>query len=77
MVDDRSDRPAMQLPLGELERTFIDEYVRARGYDAQTLAALPEDARRALLADASLYASMKLSEVESRSLYVHEIHAKP
>ena len=77
MGSDRFERPPMQPPLGELEHTFIDEYVRARGYDPLKLAELPADVRHDLLKDASLYASTKLSEVESRSHFVHEIHEKP
>jgi hypothetical protein len=77
MSSDRSDAAPIQPPLGELEQTLIDEYVRGRGYDPSTLAQLPADVRHALLKDASLYASMKLSEVESRSHYVQELHEKP
>jgi hypothetical protein len=76
MSVDESDMTPMRLPLADLERGFIDEYVRARGYDPVKLDELAEDVRHALLKDASLYASMKLSEVESRSHYVHELHDK-
>ena len=77
MSSNRSDTAPIQPPLGELEQTLIDEYVRARGYDPSSLAQLPADVRHDLLKDASLYASMKLSEVESRSHFVQEIHEKP
>ena len=61
-------------PLGQLERSFIDEYVRTRGHDPRALSALPAPERDALLRDASVYASSKLCEVESRSHLVHELH---
>ncbi len=61
-------------PLGQLERTLIDEYVRMRGYDPRALSRLPSAVRDALLKDASVYASSRLSEVESRSHYLHELH---
>jgi hypothetical protein len=77
MGNDPSERAPILPPLGELEQTLIDEYVRARGYDPLKLAGLPDQVRRDLLKDASLYASTKLSEVESRSHFVHEIHEKP
>ncbi len=74
MSTDLPDQKAMRLPLGDLERSFIDEYVRARGFDPHALDALPEEERQRLLKDASTYASAKLSEVESRSHFVHDIH---
>jgi hypothetical protein len=61
-------------PLGQLERSLIEAFVRGRGYDPDDLAALAEADRHALLKSASVYASSKLSEVESRARFVHEIH---
>ncbi len=71
-----TDHPdsAVRAPLGELERTLIDGYVRARGFDPSKLNDLPEEEQNALLKDASVYASAKMAEVESRSHFVHEIH---
>jgi hypothetical protein len=63
-----------ETPLGQLERSLIDEYLRARGHDPHALSALPAPEREALLKDASVYASSKLCEVESRSHFVHELH---
>jgi hypothetical protein len=57
-----------------LERALIDTFVHARGFDAVKLAALSEHDRDALLKEASLYASAKLAEIESRAHYLHEIH---
>jgi hypothetical protein len=75
MSPERSDaNPPAQIPLAELERTFIDEYVRAQGYDPRKLSDLPDDTREALLKAASVFASTKLTQVESRSHYVKEIH---
>jgi hypothetical protein len=61
-------------PLAQLERTFIDEFLRARGVDPRTLDQLPEIEAKALLKAASIYAAMKLTEVEARAHFVHEIH---
>jgi hypothetical protein len=36
-------------PLAELERVFIDAFVRARGHDPRRLSVLPESEREALL----------------------------
>lgn len=75
MSPERADTNSpQQPPLGELERAFIDEFVRGRGYDPLKLSDLSEHEREALLKDASVYASSKLTEVESRSHFVQEIH---
>jgi hypothetical protein len=74
MSAERVDTSALEDPLGRLERAFIDEFVRSQGYDPLTLHELPEPQRHALLKDASTYASAKLTEVESRAHFIHEIH---
>jgi hypothetical protein len=74
MNTDRLEIPALEAPLDQLERALIDEYVRGRGYDPQHLDNLSNDERHDLLADASVYASTKLTEVESRSRYFHDLH---
>ena len=65
---------ALEDPLGQLERAFIEEFVRREGHDPLMLHELPESQRHALLKDASTYASGKLTEVESRAHFVHDIH---
>ena len=48
--------------------------------EAETLRALVEErapGARTLLADASRYASEKLSEIEARSKYVRTLHGEP
>ena len=74
MTADRDERPPVQAPLSGLERTLIDEFVRMRGYDPAHLTELSVGERDALLKDASLHASSKLAEIESRAHYVHELH---
>jgi len=66
--------PAREALLGKLERALIDEYLGGRGYDSTTLAALPEVERGKILAEASVYASGKLVEVEARSHLLDQIH---
>jgi hypothetical protein len=67
---------AMEDPKGQLERAFIDEYLRLHGYDADSVRLLPEPELIILLEAASIYAGGKLAEFESRAQYVHEIHGK-
>lgn len=66
--------PDSRPPLAQLESALIEQFLRARGHDAGSLAALPAAEREALLKDASLYASVKMAEVESRSHFVDDIH---
>jgi hypothetical protein len=69
-----SEVRAMEDPEGRLEAAFIEEYLQARGYDAQALRALTEEEAKRVMKDASMYAAMKLAEVEARAHFVHEIH---
>ncbi len=78
MSHDPSDTPPIEPLFGTLERSLIDEFVRAAGHDPHRLAELPEADRAKLLTEASIYASSKLTEVESRSQFVHDLHeARP
>jgi hypothetical protein len=74
---DNADAPRHQPPFGQLERTIIDEFLRRRGYDPEHLSALPDAERDAVLKEASIYASAKLAEVESRSHLLDELHGSP
>lgn len=64
----------IQDPEGELEQTFIREFLRGRGHDDASVNALSDRERSALLAEAAKYAAVKLAEVEARAHFVHEIH---
>jgi hypothetical protein len=61
----------------ELERAFIEEYLRGQGCEPDQLRALPRPQAQALMRAASLYASVRLSEVESRSHLIEELHGGP
>ena len=73
MAAERPDVPP-EAPLSQLERSLIDEYVRAQGHDPHNLADLSDEERLRLLKDASVYASGRLVEVEARTHYLDEIH---
>lgn len=60
----------------QLEAAFLDEYLRRVGLRRSDLGRLPEPQATALMREASLFASLRLSEVESRSQLVHEIHRR-
>ena len=72
---DTGIRPAED-PDGQLERAFIDEYLRRHGHDPAAIRLLPHAEAITLLEAASVYAGGKLAELESRAHYVHDIHAR-
>jgi hypothetical protein len=69
-----NDRGIEGDPLAQLERAFIDEFLRLRGHTLATLGALPIPDAHALLKAASAYASGRLAELESRARYVRALH---
>lgn len=74
MAANRPDEPPMDAPLGRLEQSFIEEFLRSRGHDPHRMHELPEARASALLKEASMYAAAKLTEVEARARYLHDIH---
>ena len=69
-----SDAAPLYDRFAQLERAFIDEFLRLQGHDHATLNKLPDLQRHAMLAAASTYAATKLAEIESRAHYIHDIH---
>ena len=61
-------------PLAQLEVSFIEEYLLARGQHLNSLAALPVAEANALMKEASAYASGRLTEVETRAHLVGDLH---
>jgi hypothetical protein len=58
----------------QLEQAYIAEFLQRRGYTFATLRTLAQADVDALMTQASVYASARLTEVESRAHYVHDIH---
>jgi len=71
-----TDQPPRPDQTAELELALISDYLDRHGQSIHTLHLLPDAERHALMRDASLYASMRLSEVESRARYVDDLHQK-
>jgi len=65
--------PPIHEPLAELERELITAYVAGAGQDLDTLVNRTDEPARRLLAEASRYASARLSEVESRLHYLRSL----
>ena len=70
------ERTSVGDPLSELERAFIAEFLRDRGHTLDTVRALPPAEAHALLQQASIYASCRLTEVESRAHFVEDMHRR-
>ena len=68
------DGPAAEDPLAQLERAFIEEFLQRHGQSLSTVHQLPHEETMKLLKEASLYASGRLTEVESRAHYVSDMH---
>ena len=61
-------------PFAALEKTFILNYLKSRGHTWKSVKALPKDEARQLLRNASIFASNKLAEIETRAKLVRELH---
>jgi len=61
-------------PQSALERKFIQDYLQNKGHNRASISALPEEAAKALMREACLYASLKLAEIESRAHLRASIH---
>ncbi|UCE97837.1 MAG: hypothetical protein JSV74_00430 [Dehalococcoidia bacterium] len=56
-----------------LEQGLIDEYLKDKGYDRDSLKKLPKDEARRIMIEASTFASGKLSEIETTARYKHNL----
>jgi hypothetical protein len=61
-------------PLSELERAFMAEFLQDRGHTLESVRMLPPARAHELLRQASIYASCRLTEVESRAHFVDDMH---
>ena len=72
-MPERAETP-LEDPQARLERALIEEFLMEQGCDLSTVNLRPPGERRALLVQASLYAAVRLAEIDARAAYVHEIH---
>ena len=68
------EQPPLEQPLAELERQLIKAYLAGAGQNFHDLMMRDDEAARQLLAEASLYASERLSEIESRAHFLRKLH---
>ena len=76
MASAPTDTPNVGDPFARLEQGLINDYLRALGHDPDTLRARSDSEARTLLTQASTYAATRLTEVESRAHYIHELHLR-
>ncbi len=67
---------SLQMAEAALERMYIEEYLRGKGLSWKTVHELPEAQAKALLKEASIYASSRLAEIEQRARFIHELHGQ-
>ena len=70
------DTPPLHEPLADVERHLIEAYLAGAGSSLDELLGRTDQNAGRLLAEASRYASAKLSEIEARSHYLHELHGE-
>lgn len=66
----------IQEPLAQLERELMTAYISGAGEDIETLVTRTDDNARRLLADASMYATARLAEVETRLHYLRSLRGE-
>lgn len=68
------DLDPVEDPQAQLAKTFIEEYLNKENQSLETVHLLPEDQAKSLLVRASIYASTKMAELESRAHVVKSLH---
>jgi hypothetical protein len=68
--------PQMHEPMAELERELVAAYLAGAGHNLEALLARDDEDAYRILADASLYASSRLTEVESRLHYLRALRGE-
>lgn len=64
-------------PNANLEQALIAEFLAKRGHTTASVRALPQEQAAALIKEACLYASGRMTEVESRAHYVDDLRKEP
>jgi hypothetical protein len=76
MQPNNEEKPPIEDPMAELERQLIHAYLAGAGQDYHALLERGDREAQRILADASEYASSKLSEIEARLHYIRSLHGQ-
>ena len=70
------ERPetALEDPQARLERALIEEFLQARGCSLAMVTFTSPSEYQPLLAQAAQYAAVRLTEIDARAAYIHQIH---
>jgi hypothetical protein len=60
-------------PHASLERLLVEEFLQTRGHTWRSLSGLERTEADTLLGSATLYATLRLAEIESRAHYLDEV----
>jgi hypothetical protein len=77
MTTQKPAEPVAMPAVTQLERAYLEQYLHGLGYSLEMLHELPEAQADELMRAASLYASMRMAEVETRSHLVEDMHGGP
>jgi hypothetical protein len=69
------EKYVMEDKQADLARSFIEQRLRSQGYSLDTLSQLPPEQVKKIMVDASIYASLKLAEVENTAHLVRNIQS--
>ena len=72
-LDSDIDRCVAEGPETALEEQLLSEFLRGKGYRMEDLHKLPPEKVTALMKEACQYASLKLAEIEAKSVFRKEI----
>lgn len=76
MTSNQEPVSPMEEPLAQLERELMTAYVAGAGEDIQALLTRTDAPARQLLAAASAYAALRLTELESRLHYLKSLRGE-
>jgi hypothetical protein len=66
-------RTVVEGPQSVMEKMLLEEFLRGKGYQLKDLHTLPDEQARALMTEASKYASLKMAQVESSAHFREKI----
>ena len=72
-MSERAETP-LEDPQAQLERAFIEEFLKQHGADLSTIDLKSPGEWRDLLVQAAQYAAGRLAEIDARAAYVGELH---
>ena len=76
-IDDSSieiSKNTAESPETALEKQLVADFLRGKGYRMEDLHKLPADQASALMKEACSYASLKLADIEAKSIFRKTIH---